>query len=89
VKLELSPDDLKPIVAEAVAQAIEQLRGNELRFAEQFGFPEAQAASLIGVRPHVLRDLRLKGLAKAKRVGRGYLWHRNELERLLREGAGE
>ncbi len=79
MKIDLHPDDLAPIVAAAVDVVI--ARRDEL--GDRLGYPEAEAARLLGVRKHVLRDSRLRGEISARRVGRGYIYSRTALVRWL------
>ena len=51
----------------------------------RIGYTEPEAATLVGVRPHVLRDCRLRGEISARRVGRRLIYSRDELERFLAE----
>jgi len=56
--------DLKPIIAEVVGQVLRELAGSPL-CSQQIGFTEAQAAALIGLPKHQLRDARVRGDIKA------------------------
>jgi len=58
--LELDPVSLRPIVAAVVAETLSQ-RPDGVLPTERLAFPEAEAAALIGVAKHILRDGRLRG----------------------------
>lgn len=51
--------------------------------AERLAYPEAEAAMLLGVARHVLRDARLRGEIKATRIGKRIVYARDELLRFL------
>jgi hypothetical protein len=79
--------DLQPIIAAAVRSTLEAIEaGNAKLPAQRLGYPEAEAAALLGVRRHVLRDARLRGEIKARRLGKGYVYGRDALLKFLREG---
>lgn len=69
-----SPDDLKPVIAEVVAELLERF-GND----DRIGFTETEAAQLLGVARHVLRDERLKGRVRHGKVGRRVIYSRRQL----------
>jgi len=66
----------------ATLQRIEAQRGQDGRL----GYTEAEAAALLGVRPYVLRDARLRGEVHARKIGKRYIYPRAELLRYLGEG---
>lgn len=53
-----------------------------LRFVLDF-FRNAEAAAAIGVRPHVLRDARLRGQIQGRKVGKKTVYARDELLKFL------
>lgn len=80
IKIEFSADDLRPLVTSVVADV---LAAAERLPADRLGYNEAEAASLLGLAKHQLRDLRLRGEAKATKLGKGWVYARTELMRLL------
>jgi hypothetical protein len=84
VKLDLSPADLAPLVREITMQVIDQLREDDAQLNGRLAYPEAEAAALCGVRPHVLRDCRLRGEITATKIGRHVAYERDELLAFLR-----
>lgn len=86
MRIDFSPDDLRPLVEAVVAETIAKLDADRQRLGgERFAFPEREAAALLGVAPHVLRDIRLRQEGKASRIGRKVVWTKAELERLLKQ----
>ena len=78
--ISLSDDDLRPLVQAVVAETLataNRLQGDRLAYTEQ------EAAALLGLAKHQLRDLRLRGEISAKRAGRSWLYGRDELLRFL------
>ena len=77
-------DDLRPLVATIVAETLEQLAEADRKLPDgRLGFPESEASQRLGVAQHVLRDARLRGEIKGKRVGKRIMYSRDELMRFL------
>ena len=54
--MRLDPGDiqeLKPLLVAVVREAIGQLEADEAKLGDRLGYTEPEAASLLGVRPHV------------------------------------
>ncbi len=83
MKIEWDEASLHPLVDAVVAAAIERLDDNRVKLNGRLGYTEPEAAALIGVQPHVLRDCRLRGEISAKKVGKRYIYGRSALEELL------
>jgi hypothetical protein len=80
--------DLQPLIEAAVHATLDAARANDAKLdAKRLAFPEGEAAAMLGVRRHVLRDARLRGELAAVKLGKGYVFGRDELLRFLREGA--
>jgi hypothetical protein len=75
--LQLDADELRPIIREIVGQVLAELgNGNGDRLA----YLEPEAAQLLGLQPHQLRDLRLAGKIKASKGPRNRaLYTRSDL----------
>ena len=86
MQVELKVDDVRPIVRACLVEILEREDGILSQLdRERIAYPEREAAALLGVAPHVVRDLRLKGQLHGKRFGRGVLYEKQELIRFLRE----
>jgi hypothetical protein len=81
LSLSLPPELLRPLVREVVHEALTQLEQARARLPEdKLAFGECEAASLLSLAPHQLRDERLRGNVKASvGPGRKILYDRNEL----------
>ena len=74
--MKLEPADLQAITA-ALTEHLQQL--TKLGSTERLGYSEAEAAALLGIARHVLRDARLRGEITARKVGKQYLYSRQAL----------
>ena len=72
--LTVSPDDLKPFIDAALAEIIARFGPGD-----RLAYPESEAAQLLGVKSHVLRDARLRGEITGAKLGRGYAYTRADL----------
>ena len=79
MKLDLDQDDLRPLVA----AVLDQLRTEQPTLPERLSFPEAEAATLLGVPRHVLRDARLRGEITGRLLGKKIIYARSELIRFV------
>ncbi len=75
-----------PAIAKVVTETLAQREADEARLGGQLGHVEPEAAALVGVQPHVLRDCRRRGEIHAVLVGKRYVYSRDELLRFLRDG---
>lgn len=76
MQLSLSADDFKPLLEQAIAAVLDRF-GDPQRIA----YPENEAAKLLGVKGHVLRDARLRKEINASKIGRGFSYSREDLIR--------
>lgn len=83
MNVSLSPDDLRPLVEQVVAATLERIEADQARTQGRLAYREAEAAALIGIPAHSLRDARLRGEIAASRVGSRVLYTRAELLRYL------
>ena len=84
MKLEASDiGDPKPVIVEAVRAVLDEIRAAEetVGLNGRLGFTEIEAAEALGVRPHVPRDVRLRGKISARLVG--YVYSRATLVKFL------
>lgn len=78
--LSLDADELRPIIAAAVFETLAQLRADDERLSDRLAFDEREAARLIGLESHQLRDERLRGrIAASQIVGRRIRYRREDL----------
>lgn len=83
MKLSFDDGDLRPLVEQLVAEAVRRLEINRDQLDGRLAFHEAEAAALLGLQRHVLRDARLRGEVMASRIGKRVVYTREELLRLL------
>lgn len=79
MRFSFDADDLRPLVASIVAEVMRQRDETDAGLGDRLGFPEPEAAAMISVKPHVLRDMRLRGEIVARKVGRSYRYSRRQL----------
>jgi hypothetical protein len=79
LKIEFDRDDLRPLVQLAVAEALDRLEAERAKFNARLAFTEPEAAVLLGVKPHVLRDCRRRGELDGAKVGSRILYTRPDL----------
>jgi hypothetical protein len=87
---------LRPLIAEVVREVLAQAEADRRRFPEdRLCYSEPEAAALLGLEPHVLRDERLRGRIVASQiVNRRVRYLREDLlaylhgRRTDREGVG-
>lgn len=86
MQLSLSPDDLRPLVREIAAELLAQFRADESRIGDRLAYSEGEAAALLGLEQHQLRDERLDGRIGASQIrGRRIRYTREDLLTYLRE----
>ena len=84
MKIVLEDTDLRPLIECVVAETVERLAEEKARMGNRLGYPEAEAAALIGVQRHTLRDCRLRGEIEGRLVGKRIVYSRDELIRFMR-----
>ena len=84
MNITLDHDDLRPLIQSIVDETLDHIDAAQSRLPiSQLAYTEAEAAGLIGVAPHSLRDARLRGEIKASRLGKRILYQRSELLKFL------
>jgi excisionase family DNA binding protein len=78
----------RPLVERTVATVLARVESERQAFSDKLAFSEAEAAALLGVRRHVLRDARLRGEIAGCRVGKSIRYERQELLRFLERRRG-
>lgn len=83
VRFELDAAALKPLVHLAVAEALDRMEAERAKLSGRLAFTEAEAATLLGVKPYVLRDCRRRGELHAAKVGSKIVYTRADLLEFL------
>jgi hypothetical protein len=84
--LSLDAELLRPLIAEVVAQTLAALDADRAKLGDRLAYSEAEAARLLGLAQHQLRDERLRGrIAASKIVGGRVAYQREDLQRYLLE----
>ena len=84
MKLDIEPDDLRPLIQTIVDKTIERINVAKSKVTDgRIAYPESEAAALIGVASHALRDARLRGELNASRLGKRVVYQRSELLKYL------
>ena len=87
VKMVLDPADLRPIIEAVVAETLTALRADEAVLPPgRLAYLEPEAAAILGIRAHQLRDARRRGEIVATKVGGRIAYERAELLNYLRRG---
>jgi hypothetical protein len=80
MKVELSHDDLTPLIQEVVQQTLARLEEVRAALPDKLAFPEPEAARLLSLNSHQLRDERRRGRITASvGPGRKILYSRQDL----------
>ncbi len=81
VHLPVAVEALRPLVAEVVQEALAQLEAARAALGHKLAWSEPEAAALVSLRPHQLRDARLRGevTASGRGPGRKILYTREDL----------
>ena len=83
MKLQIDADDLRPIVELVVHEVFHLVEAEQTKLNGKLAYTESEAASLLGIQPHVLRDTRLRGEIEASRIGKRVVYSRDALLGLL------
>jgi hypothetical protein len=87
MNLQVAPDDLRPLVQTIVAETLQAIRDNAATLdGARLAYSEPEAAAALGVKPHVLRDARLRGEILPTKCGGRIAYERSELLRYLAAG---
>ena len=74
------PAELAPIIAETVSEVMARIRDDETALGDRLAFSEQEAARLLSLESHQLRDERLRGrIAASQIVGRRIRYRREDL----------
>ena len=79
LQIQFDEDALRPLVHLAVAEALDRMEEERAKFNGRLAFTEPEAAVLLGVKPHVLRDCRRRGELQGAKVGSKIVYTRADL----------
>jgi hypothetical protein len=79
VTIQFDQDELRPLVQLAVAEALDRMEEERAKLNGRLAFTEPEAAVLLGVKPHVLRDCRRRGELQGAKVGSKIVYTRADL----------
>jgi len=81
LSLTLDHEALRPLIAEVVAQVLAQVEVDRARLGnDRLCYSEPEAAALLGLNPHQLRDERRRGnIGASQVVGRRVRYSRDDL----------
>ncbi|HEX3658217.1 MAG TPA: helix-turn-helix domain-containing protein [Pirellulales bacterium] len=85
MRIELDDTVLTQLIELVVVATLERVEQQRRHHGDRLAYTEPEAAALVGVKPHVLRDARLRGELSGKRVGKRTVYSRDELLRYLNE----
>lgn len=83
MRIELTDQELRPIVQSIVSEVLANLESRGLRDSDRLAYNEAEAAALLGMAKHQLRDCRLRGQIQGSKPAKCYMYTRLELMRFL------
>ncbi len=88
LSLNLDLDALKPLIAAVVTATLDAREAGQAQVGEpgRLAYGEAEAARLLGLHTHQLRDMRLRGeIACSRIVGNRVAYQRSDLVKYLEE----
>lgn len=84
MKVAFDADDLGPLVEAVVSKVLARVETARARLDDRLAYSEAEAARLLGLKPHQLRDARLRHEVTASKIaGRRIRYTRDDLLRYL------
>jgi len=86
-RVELSVEELRPVVQAIVQEVLSQLEQRQLLVNGKLALTEAEAAELIGLNPWQLRDVRLNGkITHSRIVGNRVRYTLKDIQKYLDSG---
>jgi len=80
VTLELDSGILQPLIRQIVAETLVQVEGDLAKMNDKIAYSEEEAARLLGLQSHNLRDARLRGNIQCSQItGRRIRYTREDL----------
>ena len=68
VSLNIDPESIRPVIDQAVAAAFARAMEAWAKVGDRLCYTEAEAAAMLGLKEHQLRDERLRGRIKASSI---------------------
>jgi hypothetical protein len=68
INLQLDPDVLKPLIEQLAVELLARLETERAKLEGRIAYSEAEAARLLGLERHQLRDERLRDRIKASQI---------------------
>lgn len=84
MQVNFDQSDLRLLVEQVIDAVLAELETDEQRLGSKLAFTEPEAAALLSLKPHQLRDCRLRGELSGSKVGKRILYERRELLEFLR-----
>lgn len=84
----IDTDALRPLITEIVRAVLEETGATQDRLGDRLGYTEAEAAELLGLARHQLRDARLRREISAVKIGKRFIYSRASLATYLDAGGG-
>jgi len=85
MEVKFSSAELRPLIREIVAEIFQQQQADDAKLVgDRLYYREVEAAALLGLPSHRLRDCRRRGEIVGTQVGRGIGYTRDELLDFLR-----
>ena len=81
--VKLDESDLRSVIETVVAETLKRVQADRAKLNGRLAYREPEAAALLGVAPHVLRDARRRGKIQGTRIGRYIIYSRESLLEFL------
>lgn len=81
--MQFDDDDLTPLIERVVTRVLDQRQADDAKLGNRLAYTEPEAAALLGMPAHVLRDARLRGEVVGSRIGKRIFYSRDQLLKLL------
>ena len=90
ISMNLDAAALAPLIRQVVVETVAQIEGESAKLGDKLAYSEPEAARLLGLREHQLRDARLAGRIECSQItGRRIRYTREDLLRYLAENRWE
>lgn len=83
MNIDIDAKFLRPLIQAVVQETLAANAAVSAKLDGRLAFTEPEAAALLGVRSHVLRDARLRGKIEASTVGKRIVYTRQQLQDYL------